>query len=312
MRLLRRLLVVGLAGAVLALPAVARAGTVAIFYYPWYGTPAVDGGWQHWRPERPPAAGRPLLALLPGARARTRSSDPAVVDAADGADRARRASTRSSSRGGGAARTEDARLPLVIADGAPAGSARRHPPRAVRRAARPRAVAHDLAYIASLGVRDVYVYHPRDFAASDWATLERRRRRRCACSPAPTSSASQRPRHFDGVYTYDFDTYNGGKFARLCAQAHAMHLVCAPSVGPGYDGRRAGELAAEPRPRANGATYDRLWTCRPRGRARHRLGHELQRVGRGDADRAGAGPPRLHLATTARGASPAPPPRWRI
>ena len=23
-------------------------GRVAIFYYPWYGTPAYDSGWQHW------------------------------------------------------------------------------------------------------------------------------------------------------------------------------------------------------------------------------------------------------------------------
>jgi hypothetical protein len=66
--------------------------------------------------------------------------------------------------------------------------------------------------------------------------------------------------HFDGVYTYDFDTYGGGKFARICAQAHALHLVCSPSVGPGYDGRRAGETAGA-RSRQNGATYDRLWSA---------------------------------------------------
>ena len=58
----------------------------------------------------------------------------------------------------------------------------------------------------------------------------------------------------------DFNTYSGGKFIRLCAQAHAMHLVCAPSVGPGYNGRRAGETSAS-RPRARGATYDRLWSA---------------------------------------------------
>ena len=65
---------------------------------------------------------------------------------------------------------------------------------------------------------------------------------------------------FDGFYTYDFNTYNGGKFIRLCAQAHALHLVCAPSVGPGYDGRRAGEPSASRAARA-GATYDRLWSA---------------------------------------------------
>ena len=37
--------------------------------------------------------------------------------------------------------------------------------------------------------------------------------------------------------------FGGGKFVRLCNQAHAVHLLCAPSVGPGYDGVRAGEAA---------------------------------------------------------------------
>jgi hypothetical protein len=39
-----------------------------------------------------------------------------------------------------------------------------------------------------------------------------------------------------------------------------VHLLCAPSVGPGYDGRRAGE-ASGLRQRSNGATYDRLWNA---------------------------------------------------
>jgi hypothetical protein len=55
-------------------------------------------------------------------------------------------------------------------------------------------------------------------------------------------------------------TSHGGKLARLCAQARAVGLVCAPSVGPGYDGRRAGEPPAL-RGRRNGATYDALWAA---------------------------------------------------
>ena len=46
--MLRRLLVVGLATACFGMPAVARAATVAIFYYPWYATPTVDGTWEPW------------------------------------------------------------------------------------------------------------------------------------------------------------------------------------------------------------------------------------------------------------------------
>ena len=63
---------------------------------------------------------------------------------------------------------------------------------------------------------------------------------------------------FDGVYTYDIVTYGGGSFARLCAAAHAHGLLCAPSVGPGYDARR-GSLDPVVKPRRGGATYDAMW-----------------------------------------------------
>jgi hypothetical protein len=44
----------------------------------------------------------------------------------------------------------------------------------------------------------------------------------------------------------------------MCAQAHAQHLLCAPSVGPGYDASRAtGELRIKER--RDGATYDSMW-----------------------------------------------------
>src|SRR5439155_734603 len=46
----------------------------------------------------------------------------------------------------------------------------------------------------------------------------------------------------------------------LCSQARAVKLACAPSVGPGYDGRRAGELTSL-RGRHKGATYDALWAA---------------------------------------------------
>ena len=64
--------------------------------------------------------------------------------------------------------------------------------------------------------------------------------------------------HFQGFYTYDFVTYNGAKFKRLCNEAHRAHILCAPSVGPGYDGARAGEPPVLKK-RRDGATYDALW-----------------------------------------------------
>jgi hypothetical protein len=52
--------------------------------------------------------------------------------------------------------------------------------------------------------------------------------------------------------------YGGGKFARLCAQARAKNLLCAPSVGPGYDARRGSGDPVVKR-RRKGATYDSMW-----------------------------------------------------
>ena len=64
--------------------------------------------------------------------------------------------------------------------------------------------------------------------------------------------------HFSGVYTYDTVTYGARVLARLCNEAHAARLLCAPSVGPGYDARRA---VGDPRvkPRRHGETYDAMW-----------------------------------------------------
>jgi glycoprotein endo-alpha-1,2-mannosidase len=53
-------------------------------------------------------------------------------------------------------------------------------------------------------------------------------------------------------------TWTGSTFARLCSQAHAVGLLCAPSVGPGYDARLAtGDTLV--RTRSDGACYDRMW-----------------------------------------------------
>ena len=71
---------------------------------------------------------------------------------------------------------------------------------------------------------------------------------------------------FDGLYTYDVATWNGNTFARICTQAHRAGLLCAPSVGPGYDARLAttDEMV---RPRLLGATYDRMWRAAVRADA---------------------------------------------
>lgn len=254
--MLRRLLVVGLLGVALGLPAAARGATVAVFYYPWYATPAVDGAWQHWdqNAHRPPAD---LYSRFYPAGGPYSSSDPVVLDrqmaqiATAGVDQ-----VIVSWWGQGSA--EDRRLPLVLA-----AAKKRQLDVAVHLEPydnrSPASLASDFLRIASLGVRDVYVYHPRDFTTSAWASLRASAigLRLFAGTELAGFAAAGR---FDGIYTYDFVTYNGGKFARLCAQARAARLLCAPSVGPGYDGVRAGE-APVGRRRRNGETYDRLWAA---------------------------------------------------
>ena len=96
------------------------------------------------------------------------------------------------------------------------------------------AVAGDVKHLAELGITDVYVFDPMKVTAAEWAAV------RPTMPPvrlfAQTGSVGfAAAAGFDGIYTYDIVTYTGDKFIRLCTQAHAAHLLCAPSVGPGYD-----------------------------------------------------------------------------
>ena len=163
---MRRLLAGGLVIAYLAAPGLARAGTVAIFYYPWYGTPLHDGAWLHWgqNGHQPPAD---VYSRYFPATGPYSSGDPRVV-ARQMSEIAAAGVNEVVISWWGRGSAEDGLLPLVVA------AARAHhlvpaihvEPYAGRS---PATVGQDLPYLASLGIRDVYVYRPRDFAASDWA-----------------------------------------------------------------------------------------------------------------------------------------------
>jgi hypothetical protein len=235
---------------------------VAIFYYPWYGTPRHDGAWQHWNQNghRPP---RDVYSSYFPAGGPYSSDDRSVVDrqmaeiAAAGVDE-----VVISWWGRGSA--EDARLPLVLA-----AVRAHHLTPAIHlepyEGRSPATVAEDLPYLAARGIRDVFVYHPRDFAASDWAAVTAQKPPGMRLFAGTQLVGFAAAAGFDGFYTYDFLDYGGATFARLCDQAHLLGLVCAPSVGPGYAATRAGE-SSPGRGRDRGTTYDDLWRAALRAR----------------------------------------------
>src|SRR4029079_664603 len=98
-------------------------------------------------------------------------------------------------------------------------------------------VLDDAAYLRSLGVRTLYVYEPfTGVAPGDWAQANDTLRGQGLTIFAQTALVGQAAAgHFSGVYTYDTVTYAARVLARLCNEAHALRLLCAPSVGPGYD-----------------------------------------------------------------------------
>jgi cytochrome c5 len=67
-----------------------------------------------------------------------------------------------------------------------------------------------------------------------------------------------RRRRASTVSTHTTSSAGTSLFKRLCTQAHAAGLLCAPSVGPGFDARLATPQEAV-WPRLNGLTYDRMW-----------------------------------------------------
>ncbi len=232
----------------------AQPPSVAIFFYPWWGTPARDGSYQHWVQ----GGNAPPLAIASNyypARGVYSSTDAGVLRAQMSDIAAAKVDTVIVSWWG-AGSLEDTRLPMVLAAGRDAG---------LRVAAHveayqgrtPETVAADVARLRQLGITDFYVYDSARTDDAGWAALNTSLSgvRLFADTPLPGKAVAG---GFAGFYTYDIYTYTGASFARSCASARRLGLVCAPSVGPGYDARRA---TGEPnvRPRRNGATYDGMW-----------------------------------------------------
>src|SRR5712691_5516338 len=240
----------------------ASAPTTAIFFYPWFGTPARDGGYDHWQQNGHQPSGDLASAFYP-ARGAYSSSDPTVVDA----------QMREIARAGigevvvswwGRGSAVDERLPAVLA------AARRHglevaahlEPYGGRTIA---GTALDIAYLRTLGIRDFFIYHATDFPAADWQPVTAALDGTRLFAQTPLAGYAKAG-GFQGIYTYDTLTYGGRTFARLCSSAHRLGLLCAPSVGPGYNALRAtGD--ARVLDRRGGLTYDSMWRAAVRAHA---------------------------------------------
>jgi hypothetical protein len=238
-----------------------RPGASAIFYYPWYSTPVRDGGWAHWYVER---EGRAVLSTpYYPTRGLYSSSNARIVAAHMREIRAAGVGTVVVSWWG-VGSPEDERLPLVAQAAAREGLkiAIHLEPYASRT---PASTVEDIELLKQTGVTDFYVYDAARDPAESWAeALAQVEGVRVFGHTTLVGRA--KASGFDGLYSYDVVTWNGSLFRRLCTQAHKAGLLCAPSVGPGYDARLATRHDVV-RPRLRGATYDRMWKTALRAQA---------------------------------------------
>jgi glycoprotein endo-alpha-1,2-mannosidase len=242
---------------VLSLPATARADVrVSAFYYPWYATSAHDGAYRHWsqRDHVPPDD---IASSYYPARGLYSSADKLVIG--EQMDEIRAAGIDEIAVSWwGRGSPEDSRMPAVAAAARADGIAvaAHLEPYAGRTVT---STVADVQYLSTYGISTFYVYRAFDLPISDWLAARGSLHAGGATLFAQTGYVGvAAAAGFDGIYTYDILTFGGQTFRRLCDEAHARHLLCAPSVGPGYDARRG---SGDPRlkPRRNGATYDAMW-----------------------------------------------------
>jgi glycoprotein endo-alpha-1,2-mannosidase len=226
----------------------------AIFYYPWYSTPAKDGRWAHWYVDHD---GAPVLSTPYFPTRGLYSSSSAKVVLAQMREIAATGVGTLVVSWWGFDSPEHERLLLVEQAATRYGLevAIHIEPYRGRTPAR---AAEDIEKLRREGgFTEFYVYDVDRDPTAAWAealgSLSNVR-----VLGHTTLVGRAKASGFDGLYTYDVVTWNGALFKRLCTQAHAAGLLCAPSVGPGYDARLATRHEVV-RPRNSGLTYDRLW-----------------------------------------------------
>ncbi|MEV6127124.1 glycoside hydrolase family 99 protein [Streptomyces violaceusniger] len=240
---------------------------VHIFYYPWYGSPEVNGSWRHWPQGGLTPPDRIGADFYPAAGAYD-SGDRAVVDRHMGwLAQAGTGVLVTSWWGQGG--YEDQRVPLLLDAAAARGLkvAWHIEPYAGRTA---QSVVDDIGYLiqrygghpafyrdAAHGDRGAY-YVFESLRIVDWAPLDQVADR--AIVLAQTTDVSK-VAHFGGMYTYDaIAAGNNPQWAGPAAYCRDHGMVWAPSIGPGYIDDRAVPGNTTPTlERDDGATYDLEW-----------------------------------------------------
>ncbi|MFD5799745.1 ThuA domain-containing protein [Streptomyces sp. NPDC127020] len=241
---------------------------VHLFYYPWYGSPAVNGSWRHWQQggQTPPGA---VGADFYPALGPYDSGDftGAVAQHMEWIARSGAGVLVYSWWGRGSYEDRLARGVLDAAQKKGIKVAWHLEPYAGRTAA---STVADVQYI-----NDTYGSHPAFYRSpehggrnafyvfqsldiTDWSPLDQVTG---TSSVLAQTTDTTKIAHFSGMYTYDGiagATAPGWKQAGDYARAH--DLIWAPSVAPGYLDDRAVPGNTTPTvERNNGAAYDRQW-----------------------------------------------------
>jgi glycoprotein endo-alpha-1,2-mannosidase len=237
-------------------PVAAHAGAsqVSIFYYPWYGTLVADGHFSHWgqHDHLPPDD---IAAAFYPARGIYSSSDPRVLDT-QMTDIASMGVGEVAVSWWGWGSPEDRRLESVLFAARVRGlSVAIHlEPYEGRTGESTQA---DIEHLRTLGIQTFYLYEPLSVPVEDWAAMNANLRDVTVYAQTGYVGYAKKG-GFAGIYTYDLLTWGGPSFARICAAARANGILCAPSIGPGYDARR-GSGDERMKSRRAGGTYDAMW-----------------------------------------------------
>ena len=228
---------------------------VGIFYYPWFANPTNDGRYMHWQQGgmQPPSD---VASSFYPVRGVYSSADSLVVDAQMREIAAAGIGVVITSWWGRSSR-EDRRLPQLL------GAARRHGLSVAAhlepyRGRTVESTEADIGYLRGLGISDclrlgIQRVPRRRVGGDERANPGRPRVREHKPRRPRCRRGLRRPLHLRRP-----TLRRRALPAPLPPGTAAASALCAPSVGPGYDARRA-TADVRIKPRRDGARYDGMW-----------------------------------------------------